>query len=108
MAEYLKPIRIGKDTCMDEAGTIYRLIKREMEYSCIKLKQSYQFFSSLPKYGQSILTKQQIIVNRYSGKMTKLKWENEIKWASKTTYKSIRSIEDIPISYQCEKLEQKF
>ena len=107
-SDAIETIRIGKDTCMDETGTIYRLIKREMEYSCIKLKQSYQFFSSLPKYGQSILTKQQIIVNRYSGKMTKLKWENEIKWASKTTYKSIRSIEDIPISYQCEKLEQKF
>ena len=64
----IETIRIGKDTCMDEAGTIYRLEIREMEYSCTKLKQSYQFFSSLPKFGQSILTKHQIIVNRTAGR----------------------------------------
>jgi hypothetical protein len=104
----IETIRIGKDTCMDESGTIYRLEMGEMEYSCTKLKQSYQFFSSLPKYGQSILTKHQIIINRYSGKMTKQKWKNEIKWTSKSNYKSIRSVEDSPFIYQCEKLEQRF
>ena len=107
-SDVMQTIRIGKKTCIDEKDMLYKLDKSERQYSCTRLTQSYEFFSTIPKYAQSILTKRQLVINRYSGKMTERKWQNDIKWLNKTQYKSNGSSADPLLVHACIKLEQKF